>query len=720
MNLTEVRPYASEADEAGAARYPRWYGHVHVPSLARDVELLLEATPLGTAVGIAPNAALAGAPEAFAPVRRIPLQRLRGCSSLLTEADVPDAEYRLLGVLDLDIDSARDAVSLASSEELRELPWIAWPRIFLHMTKGTRRALSTLRLPLTDLTQGAAQYGGTDVVPTERFQRASRKIVETLLRSTCRGVLLGGSAGVGKSTLVLQLAQDMATGRMPARLQGVSLVQVDSSAFEPHGGGEAQEARFRDFARLASLPVVLIVDEAHRLSRPTGVGSEALDLLKHLITEFRLRVILCTNETNRLQGRDPALDRRLMAVNLDAADRVELRGILPAKAEIARRIAGVSVDDKALESAVGYSELIGQFAQPHAAVTMLEQAVARAELEGRCGVSEADIASLAREQMGGAPADLETCLKHVRETHVGHDVAISHVVSLMLAHQRRQLSVRAAALPGPFVTVLAGPSGTGKSSLAAALHALRCGPHAVEPFVLRGADFNRPELLTRLLGAAPMYIGHGTQGQLIKAIKRNPRTVIEIAEPELGCSELADRVLMPILDGVLVGNEGDEVVTRGVVVVVTTNLGSVERRAIGFGDAKLDAVEAATGVPPEVTAALRRALHAPVWSRLAGHVVWLGPLDDDELRQIVDRMLQKLADREGVPHVACPELADWIVARAPDLPRTGVRSLEQAFDHLVAEPVAALLLEEPDARFVELRVDSSGVLRLSALKGDSA
>jgi ATP-dependent Clp protease ATP-binding subunit ClpA len=430
--------------------------------------------------------------------------------------------------------------------------------------------------------------------------------------------------------------------------------------------------------------------------RGNGPTHEGIDVLKLLISEHGMRVILVTNAAHLLQGRDEALDRRIVPVRLLGAGNAELVDeILPARAATTRRDRGITITQPAQTAAVGYSNLHGASAQPDAAIALVSRATARAVRRGRDRVDEDEIAELAVEQMGTINTDLAQCEAQIGEQIVGHGATVHRVLERLLASQRRRLSVRSTEASGrvlgPPAEVLAGPSGNGKSSLVRAIHRLRCGPDSGDHYVLKGADFGRPENLNRELGPPPAFVGFGMQGGLIRALKRNPRLTIEFSEPELGCQEFCERVIMPVLDGTLDGNEGDSIPTRGTAVFITTNCGSGERAPIGFC---VQASREDDGrPPPNVRDAVARALPTPVWSRLGGRALWMGPLAEAEHCEVLRRWLVTLADREGVAIAADDACLKQLVASAEGLDSLGVRALRAAFDDRIADPIERRLVE---------------------------
>jgi ATP-dependent Clp protease ATP-binding subunit ClpC len=662
---------------------------VQVPALGGLTALAFEQTPLGVAVAAEGSVGVVHDPEQrFEPARRLLVRQLPGRRGTVEFVATPEVgHWQVLGILDVDdCGCARRHLEQAGPETFPGLPWVAWRRIHEALSKETSRKLRGFPLPYVDVT--AQVRHGTARLPanTPRFARAWAGVQEALLRDNCRAVLLDGKAGVGKSAFVRYLASQVVEGRVAARLQGLTVLSLDASLFESFRNQEVELQRVAALTGLAELPVLVNIDEAHRL-QPTSSSSDALDVIKMMITEHGLRLLLCTNAPHLLLGRDQALARRLTCLSLEEASSEEtLSQVLPTQAMTAQQQRSIRVEPSTFAACLVFSRLIGRHAQPHAAVALLHQTLARAERTGRGLVNEATVQEVGLELLGGLPQDLEECRCKIAETLVGHEEPIRQMLVWYLAHRNRQTRVHAHGTGRPFCCVVAGPPGVGKSSLCRALQQVH-GGQANEPFVIRGADYQRRENLNTLLGAPPAFIGHGGRGALFEALQGNPRAVVEFAEPEHACPELVLRVLAPMLEGSIVGNEGNQIGTSGLCLILTTNAGVLDRPPVGFAVAR----EEQSGTPTTCLEALQRVLPAPVRSRIGRRVLYLPPLGAAELREIARRLLDQLAEREAVEISPDAGVLDALVEKAQAAQELGVRALEQAFADELAAPIESLL-----------------------------
>ncbi len=234
-----------------------------------------------------------------------------------------------------------------------------------------------------DLTAKAAAGGMDPIVGREE---EVRRIVDVLMRRRQNNPILVGEAGVGKTAVVEGLAQLIAAGDVPPKLQGVRLVALDVGLMQAGASMKGEfEGRLRaviDEVEGSPVPVVLFIDEAHTLIGAGGQAGtgDAANLLKPALARGSLRTIAATTWAEYRQHieKDPALTRRFQPVDVPepsvdtCADM--LRGLVP----VMQRHHGVLISDAALVAAVKLSDRYIPARQlPDKAVSLLDTAAAR-------------------------------------------------------------------------------------------------------------------------------------------------------------------------------------------------------------------------------------------------------------------------------------------------------------------------------------------------------
>ena len=216
-------------------------------------------------------------------------------------------------------------------------------------------------LPFTiDLTERALGDGFDPVIGRDT---ETERVIQTLTRRTKNNPVLVGEAGVGKTAVVEGLAMAIATGRVPAALQGKRLVELDMAAM-------VAGTRFRgDFEeRLTTLisqvvaegDVILFIDEIHNMVGAGGTSDGAMDaaeILKPALARGQLQVIgaTTTREYRLYIEKDPALERRFQPITVEEPTPELAVKILRGVKNKYEKHHGVEITDEAIEAAVQLS-----------------------------------------------------------------------------------------------------------------------------------------------------------------------------------------------------------------------------------------------------------------------------------------------------------------------------------------------------------------------------
>ena len=119
-----------------------------------------------------------------------------------------------------------------------------------------------------------------------------------------------------------------------------------------------------------------------------------------------------------------------------------------------------------------------------------------------------------------------------------------------------------------------GPTGVGKTELAKTLAEFLFDD---ERAIIRidMSEYSEKHSVSRLVGAPPGYVGYDEGGQLTEAVRRRPYSVVLLDEVEKAHPEVFDILLQVLDDGRLTDGQGRTVDFRNVIVILTSNLGSM-------------------------------------------------------------------------------------------------------------------------------------------------
>ncbi len=228
-----------------------------------------------------------------------------------------------------------------------------------------------------------------------------------------------------------------------------------------------------------------------------------------------------------------------------------------------------------------------------------------------------------------------------------------------------------------------GPTGVGKTELAKALADFLFDDERAMVRIDM-SEYGEKHSVARLVGAPPGYVGYEEGGQLTEAVRRRPYTVVLLDEVEKAHPEVFDVLLQVLDDGRLTDGQGRTVDFRNAILILTSNLGSVylvDPRS--SEQAKHDAV---MGVV--------RATFKPEFLNRLDDVIVFDALDTEELTQIVDLQVQRLAERLADRRLTLdvtPAAREWLALTGFD-PVYGARPLRRLVQSAIGDQLARKLL----------------------------
>ncbi|MDY0834578.1 ATP-dependent chaperone ClpB [Pseudomonas sp. SED1] len=228
-----------------------------------------------------------------------------------------------------------------------------------------------------------------------------------------------------------------------------------------------------------------------------------------------------------------------------------------------------------------------------------------------------------------------------------------------------------------------GPTGVGKTELCKALAEFLFD---TEEAMVRidMSEFMEKHSVARLIGAPPGYVGYEEGGYLTEAVRRKPYSVILLDEVEKAHPDVFNVLLQVLEDGRLTDSHGRTVDFRNTVIVMTSNLGSVQiQELVGDREAQRAAVMDA------LTSHFR-----PEFINRVDEVVIFEPLARDQIAGITEiqlgRLRSRLAERELSLDLS-REALDKLIAVGYD-PVYGARPLKRAIQRWIENPLAQLIL----------------------------
>lgn len=279
--------------------------------------------------------------------------------------------------------------------------------------------------------------------------------------------------------------------------------------------------------------------------------------------------------------------------------------------------------------------------------------------------------------------------KGLHQRVIGQDEAVT---ALARAIRRARSGLKDPHRPiGSFMFL--GPTGVGKTELAKALAEEMFGS---EDNMIRidMSEYQERYSASRLVGAAPGYVGYEEGGQLTEKVRQHPYSVVLLDEVEKANVDIFNLLLQVLDDGFLTDSKGRKVDFRNTILIMTSNLGATQLRdekTVGFGAKDLQDNYAAmkTAIQEQLKLHFR-----PEFLNRIDETIVFHSLTKNDLHQIVKLLLKDLTQRVAEQNVTLKftPAAITLIAQDGYNPEYGARPLRRSIQTLVEDPLSLALL----------------------------
>jgi len=422
-----------------------------------------------------------------------------------------------------------------------------------------------------------------------------QRTIQVLCRRDKNNPLHVGEPGVGKTALVWGLARMIAEGRVPERLQGSHIYQLDIGTLlagtQYRGDFENRVKQIMDGVQEESDRNIVYIDEIHTLvgAGATGEGSmDASNMLKPYLEAGTIRFIGSTTyeEYNRHFSRSKGLVRRFQQIDIPEPTSEETKHILRQLKQQYENFHGVTYDEAALDFAVEASaKYVNDRFLPDKAIDLIDEAGAAMEVKNEKLVTKAEITevlaktckvdSLAMKE-DDDNSQLETLSTRLLSKIYGQDEAIRQVVEAVQLSKAGLLDDNK-----PLASLLfVGPTGVGKTEVARVL-AKELG---IQLLRFDMSEYTEKHTVAKLIGSPAGYVGYEDGGLLTDAIRKTPNSVLLLDEIEKAHQDIYN-ILLQVMDYArLTDNKGRKADFRNVILIMTSNAGAqfAAQANIGF------------------------------------------------------------------------------------------------------------------------------------------
>jgi ATP-dependent Clp protease ATP-binding subunit ClpC len=482
---------------------------------------------------------------------------------------------------------------------------------------------------------------------------------KTLARSKRSNALLVGEDGSGKTTIVQLLAQRSYQGQVIRELRFKRFLQLNITSLLAGAGEGELETRVKELladAERAGNIVLVIPDLEYLAGAEEGLTKVDLtgSLMEALDSE-RFQVIGLIDHAGYKRYLEP--HRNL----LSAFERIEvpslsLEATIKTLEEIApslERRHHVYLSYKALRAVVELSDrYLPEKDLPGKAIELLDEVAVEASGQNKTTLTADDVATLVSNKthvpLGKvASAEKEMLLNLEQDLHqriVGQNEAISAVSNAL---RRSRAGLRDEKRPiGVFLFL--GPTGVGKTETSKALAEIYFG-NEKSMIRLDMSEYATADSQNKLIGST------NEPGNLTDLVHHSPHSLILLDEIEKAHPQILNTFLQVFDDGRLTDGLGRTIDFTNSIIIATSNAGDEEiRQIIQSGEDLLQY----RGVL--IDQLLKKGLFRPEFINRFDEVVLFRTLNLTEVVQVVNRMLQSLADqlkKQDITFYASPEAA---------------------------------------------------------------
>ena len=291
-------------------------------------------------------------------------------------------------------------------------------------------------------------------------------------------------------------------------------------------------------------------------------------------------------------------------------------------------------------------------------------------------------------------AEAEKLLRMEETLHeriIGQEEAVT---ALSKAIRRSRSGLKDPKRPaGSFIFL--GPSGVGKTELSKALaEFLFNSEEALISFDM--SEYMEKHTVSRLVGSPPGYVGFDEGGQLTKAVRQRPYSVVLFDEIEKAHPDVFNILLQILEEGRLTDAQGRTVDFRNTVIIMTSNVGArdiAQSQTLGFSS-EPDKGLSDKEIKSRVMAELKKLFRPEFLNRLDEIIVFKS-LTDEQLEAIVDLMVADLRERmiaQGMS-INLTDAARKLIAKEGTDTTFGARPLRRAIQRLLEDPLSEEILE---------------------------
>lgn len=487
-----------------------------------------------------------------------------------------------------------------SSEQLKTMP-LSREKVLSFISKNVKDAVNSSKEISPSANDRKSQnvyynslFDATNDIEIIDMENDLRSLAEILARKDRANALIVGDTGVGKTSLIRKLTDNLTKGELPASISSIQPYELDLIALSQGVSYKGEmEDRFKsviDELSDISQPV-LVIENFYRLGETSSPLNAILPSIKKILSNNTIQFI-CTSSidgyTKNLE-KDRELTAYFEKISLEAPTEEEAIGILDSKKTIYEQYHNITLDGDVIPEIVRLAKrYMPERNLPASAIDLLDRSMAsvkiREEMEQTIN-DESNTIILKKDEirnvvakMTGIPMGkiqseerqrLSSAEDILHKRVVGQNHAIKSILDAVF-ESRSGLNKKGQPI-GSFFFL--GPTGTGKTELAKSLAEFLFND---DTSILRFdmSEYKEEHSVALLYGAPPGYVGYEEGGLLVNQIRLHPYSVVLFDEIEKAHRSVFDLFLQILDEGKLhdrLGRVGD---FSNALIIFTSNIGS--------------------------------------------------------------------------------------------------------------------------------------------------
>lgn len=487
-----------------------------------------------------------------------------------------------------------------SSEQLKTMP-LSREKVLSFISKNVKNTVNSskeIRPSANDRKSQNVYYNSlfdaTNDVEIIDMENDLRSLVEILARKDRANALIVGDTGVGKTSLIRKLTDNLTKGELPASISTIQPYELDLIALSQGVSYKGEmEDRFKsviDELSDISQPV-LVIENFYRLGETSSPLNAILPSIKKILSNNTIQFI-CTSSidgyTKNLE-KDRELTAYFEKISLEAPTEEEAIGILDSKKTIYEQYHNITLDGDVIPEIVRLAKrYMPERNLPASAIDLLDRSMASVKIEKEMEQTTNDesntiilkkdeirnvVAKMTGIPMGNIQSEerqrLSSAEDSLHKRVVGQNHAIKSILDAVF-ESRSGLNKKGQPI-GSFFFL--GPTGTGKTELAKSLAEFLFND---DTSILRFdmSEYKEEHSVALLYGAPPGYVGYEEGGLLVNQIRQHPYSVVLFDEIEKALRSVFDLFLQILDEGKLhdrLGRVGD---FSNALIIFTSNIGS--------------------------------------------------------------------------------------------------------------------------------------------------